>query len=323
MIAAQAPAPEAAATPTTKAPPAGTPSLRVAGPATPVGGALLQRCAACGTPRRSVAAGAGDDGGACACGATATVATAKAPQPDSNDPLAGMLARAVAQRAEAAAPAADAPPHYKGSETEAPGVRDPDKALEYARQLAIGYVEAARQALREIIAGEVEDAYLYSEAMSRHFLSATPDQQVAILKAYDRIADTLKVDNYVVTRGRTAVDGNRNPCKDTLAYWRDRDDLVYLCPMFWQLSPFCRAITLIHEGAHDADVDKHIAGHQSGRGGAMYPKAGEEEMQGPDKATTAERHSNPDVYAFFAAHIAAGADRTQTCGRPKGKGKRK
>jgi hypothetical protein len=232
-----------------------------------------------------------------------------------------MLARAVAQRAEAAAaPAGDAPPHYKGSETEAPGVRDPDKALEYARQLAIGYVAAARQALREIIAGEVEDAYLYSEAMSRHFLSATPDQQVAILKAYDRIADTLKVDNYVVTRGRTAVDGNRNPCKDTLAYWRDRDDLVYLCPMFWQLSPFCRAITLIHEGAHDADVDKHIAGHQSGRGGTMYPKAGEE---GSDQTTPADRHSNPDVYAFFAAHIATGADHVQTCGRPKGKGKRK
>ena len=140
MIAAQAPAPAASAP--EKAPPTAAPSLRVADTTTPAGGALLQRCAACGTPRRTIAAGAGDDGGGCACGAPATATAANAPQPDRSDPLAGLLARAVAQRAAAAAP-----PHYKDSETEAPGVRDPDKVLDTARKQALRFVNAARAAL--------------------------------------------------------------------------------------------------------------------------------------------------------------------------------
>lgn len=303
MIAAQAPAPVAAAT--EHAPSATAPSLRLAGPAAPVDGPLLQRCAACGTPRRSAAAAAGDDGGGCTCDTTATATAANA-KVDRDDPLAGMLARAVAQRAAAAAP-----PHYKDSETEAPGVRDPDRKLDAARRLALRFVNAARAALRTGIDNAPADPNsLYGKALARHFLNATYDEQVQILKNYDVILTSLVVDNYVVTQGLTPIGGEDHPCAGTFANWNKLDDLVYLCPMFWKLSPFCQAITLIHEGAHDADVDAHLSYHQQPRGSGFYSEAG---GLVPEGVTTQHRIENPDVYGFFAAHVAKGSDTKVLC----------
>ena len=151
-------------------------------------------------------------------------------------------------------------------------------------------------------------------ALARHFLNVTYDDQVTILKAYDVIVTSLVVDNYVVTRGLAPVDGKADPCKGTYAYWRKLDDLVYLCPLFWQLSPFCQAVTLIHEGAHDADVDAHLSFHYEPRGSGYYPKAGE---LVPSENTTEQRIDNPDVYGFFAAHIATGRDAPTACDEKK------
>jgi hypothetical protein len=300
MIAAPAPAP-ATAPPETKTP-VGAAQTHPARSAVAQTGPLVQRCAtaACGTPHHR----AGQAGGACDCAACS--GTSAAAKVDRDDALSHLLARAVAQRAAAAAP-----PHYKDSETEAPGVRDPDKKLESARRQALRFVNAARAALRAGIDNAPADpTSLYGMALARHFLNATYDDQVKILKAYDVILTSLVVDNYVVTQGQTPVEGEAHPCQGRFAYWNKVDDLVYLCPMFWKLSPFCQAVTLIHEGAHDADVDAHLSYHQQPRGTAFYTEVGAESPAG---VTTENRIENPDVYAFFAAHIASGKDTKVLC----------
>jgi len=242
-------------------------------------------------------------------GARATAARARQPstmaraarvapaQPE--DPLAGILARAVRQRA---APAGvlqrQAIPHYRDCVPSVTGVPNADELLEQARLRAREYVGAARRALASAPAAGTT----YAVALARHFVAPTAADRATIRGHYDTILAGLRVNNFICNSNAI--------CGGEQAAWHSSDDLLHICRPFWPMGRTCRAIILIHEGAHDADVDAAIAGHSPNRGDPAYP-AGNHAAPGTE--TTAGRMQNPDAYAFFAAHIWRGTDTGVTC----------
>jgi hypothetical protein len=192
----------------------------------------------------------------------------------------------------------EAPPHYRDCVPSVTGVDDADERLEEGRQRARGFVGAARRAL----ANAPTAGSTYETALNRHFATPTAAERATILANFDQIAATLRVNNYICN--------SQNICGTEQAFWIASDDLVHVCRPFWTLDTTCRAIVLIHEGAHDIGVDAAIAGHTDNRGDATYPAGN---RAAPAGETAAGRIQNPDAYAFFAAHIWRGTDTSRTC----------
>lgn len=209
------------------------------------------------------------------------------------DGAGGGAAPAPAAPAAAAAPA----PEYRDCSEAITGVADANERLETARQRAREYVGAARRVLGAAPAAGTT----YETALGRHFITPTDAQRATIEDAYRQILGTLVVRNYICN--------SQNICGTEQAFWLPDDDLVHVCRPFWPLSPTCRAIILIHEGAHDVGVG--IGGtHPPNRGEAEYPAGN---VAPPAGETTAGRMDNPDAYAFFAAHMWRNTDTGLTC----------
>jgi len=171
-----------------------------------------------------------------------------------------------------------APPAYRDCTAGITGVANANERLENGRQRARGYIGAASRALDSAPAAGTT----YATALNRHFIRPTAAQRTAIKANFDRIMRTMI----------------------------PQDDLIHVCRPFWGLSRTCRAIILVHEGSHDVGVDAAVASHPPNRGDAAYPAGNHPPPVGQ---TTAGRMTNPDAYAFFAAHIWRGSDTGRTC----------
>jgi hypothetical protein len=114
----------------------------------------------------------------------------------------------------------------------------------------------------------------------------------------------LQVRNFICNTGRIC---NRT----TQAFWIPEDELIHVCPHFWDTNTtICQAIIFVHEAAHDVGIDAVGPGHAPNRGSANYPTGN---VAPPGGQTTAARLNNPDSYAFFAAHIARDTDIGRSC----------
>lgn len=232
----------------------------------------------------------------CACGGTC-------PRCVAEELRRGRFARdgeveAAPPEAVPAAPAAEPEvPQYRDCTSGITGIDDANERMETARLRAREYVGAARGALANApTAGSV-----YDTALGRHFIAPTAAQRATIEDNFRQILGTLVVRNYICN--------SDNICGTEQAFWIPDDDLVHICRPFWPLSPTCRAIILLHEGAHDVGLG--VAGaHPPNRGSGNYPAGN---VAPPAGQTTAGRMDNPDAYAFFAAHVWRNADTSLTC----------
>ena len=178
--------------------------------------------------------------------------------------------------------------------------------LENARQRAIKYIDAARTVLSNAPA----PGSIYEIALNRHFVAPTAADRATINDHYGDIRNTLRVGNYICNTPRI--------CGTEQAGWGGltvfNDDLIHICRTFFdsKLDINCRAIILIHEGAHDERINTLLAGenHAPNRGSADYPPGN---TAPPAGVTTADRMDNPDAYAFFAAHIWRNTDSGRSC----------
>ena len=195
-------------------------------------------------------------------------------------------------------PAAPAVPAYRDCTAAITGVADPNDRLEAARLRAREFVGAAIRVLGAAPAA----GSTYATALDRHFIGPTDAQRATILANFQQIRGTLRVGNYICN--------SNNICGTEQAFWIQADDLVHVCPPFWELDRTCGAIVLVHEGGHDIGVDAAVAGHPPNRGDAAYPAGN---TAPPVGQTTAQRIQNPDAYAFFAAHLWRGTDTSRTC----------
>ncbi len=204
---------------------------------------------------------------------------------------------APADAGNAEALQAEATSAYRDCSAGITGIADANERLETARQRAREYVGAARRALGAAPAA----GSTYDTALGRHFIAPTDAQRTTLSNTYEQINNTLVVGNYICN--------SNNICEGEQAFWIPDDDLVHVCRPFWPLSPTCRAIILIHEGAHDVGIG--VAGaHPPNRGSAGYPAG---DVAPPAGQTTAGRMDNPDAYAFFAAHLWRDGDTSRTC----------
>lgn len=231
----------------------------------------------------------------CACGGGCPTCSAE------RRPIGQRAARdgADVAAADAAAPAtapAAAAPAFRDCTEGITGITDANERLETARQRAREFVGAARRVLGAAPAAGTT----YETALGRHFIAPTDANRATIEDTYRQILGTLVVRNYICN--------SQNICEGEQAFWIPDDDLVHVCRPFWELSPTCRAIILIHEGAHDIGIG--VGAHPPNRGEAQYPTGN---VAPPAGETTAGRMDNPDAYAFFAAHIWRDTDTSRTC----------
>ena len=194
-------------------------------------------------------------------------------------------------------PAAPAVPAYRDCTAAITSVADPNDRLEAARLRAREFVGAAIRVLGAAPAA----GSTYATALDRHFIGPTDAQRATILANFQQIRGTLRVGNYLCN--------SNNICGTEQAFWIQADDLVHVCPPFWELDRTCGAIVLVHEGGHDIGVDAAVAGHPPNRGDAAYPAGN---TAPPVGQTTAQRIQNPTPMRF-AAHIWRGTDTSRTC----------
>ncbi|MES2717463.1 MAG: hypothetical protein V4795_16985 [Pseudomonadota bacterium] len=235
----------------------------------------------------------------CACGGGCPGCASQAGATGSRSARDGGDAADVVAPAQDAAPtqAADPVPAFRDCSERITGIPDANQRLETARGRAREFVGAARRAL----AAAPTAGTVYDTALGRHFIAPGAAERTTIAASYGQILNTLVPGNYICN--------SNNICGSEQAFWIEADDLVHVCRPFWELSPTCRAIILIHEGAHD--VGFGIAGaHPPNRGSADYPAG---DVAAPAGQTTALRMDNPDAYAFFAAHIWRDTDTSRTC----------
>lgn len=188
-------------------------------------------------------------------------------------------------------------PNYRDCTPGITGIADSNERLEAARQRARDYVDVAIARLDNApAAGSV-----YATALNRHFITPTDAERTQIRNTYRQIRQTLVVRNYICNSNRI--------CGTEQAFWIAADDLVHVCRAFWDESLTCRAIILIHEGAHDVGI-RTPGGHAPNRGDPEYPAGN---TAPPAGETTAGRMNTPDAYAFFAAHVWRRTDTSLTC----------
>ena len=226
----------------------------------------------------------------CACGGGCPSCSSKRLAREGDAP-------AEAEGKQAAPVAGPEPPEFRDCSLRNTGIDDANQRLETARQRARDYVGAARGVLGAApAAGSV-----YATALARHFIAPSDAQRTAIDATYQQILGTLTVSNFICN--------SNNICEGEQAFWLPADDLIHVCRPFWELSPTCRAIILVHEGAHDAGISV-VGAHAPNRGSAGYPTGN---TAAPAGQTTGARMDNPDAYAFFAAHIWRNGDTGRSC----------
>ncbi len=190
-------------------------------------------------------------------------------------------------------------PSYRDCTENITGVSDANEQLEAARLRARDFVDVTIPALATAPAAGSNLA----TALARHFVNPTEDQRAQIRATYRAILPALRGPNFICNR--------QNICGINQAGWLPDDDLIHVCPLFWELDRNCQAIVLIHEAAHDAGINVS-GGHPLGRGTTVYPAGNQPPPSGETPAT---RMENPDAYGFFAAHIWRSGDTGKSCRR--------
>ena len=188
--------------------------------------------------------------------------------------------------------------------------------LENARLRAIKFIDTTVTALSNAPA----PGSIYETALNRHFVGPTAADRATISDIYRQIKDTLAVRNYICNTPVICENGEYANWGG-LSVWND--DLIHVCRAFFNpnVDITCRAIILIHEGAHDEgiDADTTTPNHTPYRGDdpdgngplpSPYPTGN---RAAPAGVTTAERMNNPDAYGFFAAHIWRETDTGRPC----------
>jgi hypothetical protein len=195
--------------------------------------------------------------------------------------------------------------------------------LENARLRAITFINAATTAL----SNAPDPGSLYEIALNRHFVAPTAADRATIAAKYREILPTLKVQNYICNTPNICAINHYAAWGGLATSWND--DLIHVCRAFFDptLVTNCRAIILIHEGAHDEGIDAIVGVAGGGGVGDHAPYRG----QDPDAAgprpisypfgntappageTTANRMDNPSAYGYFAAHIWRNTDTAHYC----------
>ena len=196
----------------------------------------------------------------------------------------------------------DAAPQFGSCGPAVTGVRNAPAAIEEGRQRAIQYVQAARTVLT---------------AAPRRGTDLRDGAEAPLHRPERRAARDdpclLRPDPVRAAPGEFVCEGDRNRCGSFQAGWLEEDDMIHICRPFFPLNTTCRAIVLVHEAAHDADVDAAETGHPPYRGWSTYPVGAEAPVV---PVTTRERMANPDAYAYFAAHVWRDTD-TGICTTPR------
>ena len=220
-------------------------------------------------------------------------------------------------------PAVPAVPTYRDC---TPGITlDPNAnlKLENARQRAIKYIDAAINALSTPpFVGSTVDI-----ALDRHFVTPTDAERATINDHYRDIRATLRVGNYICNTPNICAINHYAAWGGLATSWND--DLIHVCRAFFEptLDINCRAIILIHEGAHDEGIDAIVGVAGGGGVGNHAPYRGEDpDAAGPRPIsypfgntappageTTANRMDNPSAYGYFAAHIWRNTDTSHYC----------
>ena len=174
---------------------------------------------------------------------------------------------------------------------------NPRSALIQALDLAQRFVNGAIGKLE--IDPEVEPkGSSYQVALERHFLNPNKAQRMGILGNFRAIYERLKPGNVRCAANNQEQETCAQDIGGEIAAFM-RDEELVLCFNFWGLSPLCKAAILIHEAAHAIGIGNGKT-HPPYRGGAEYPSG----SISPSKDETAAiRTSNPDAYAYFAAHV--------------------
>jgi hypothetical protein len=141
----------------------------------------------------------------------------------------------------------------------------------------------------------------FRTALARHFGAPTWEERKQIIRSYRFILAALRDRAFRCAATADEIkECQSNPEAGITAGFSDGATAV-MCPAFWLESPklSCRAISLIHEAAHNRGMAV---------GGAHPPYRDSSEYA---KQTTSIRMGNPDVYAYFAADI--GRETVSTC----------
>ena len=213
-------------------------------------------------------------------------------------PLRWVFAERNTQVQRLAAPTTN--PKFQGCTKARTGRDDANEILGQTMNLALKYVEDARQALEM----PPEPASTYEEALQIHFGRVNNAQRRRILRRFGRIAKKLTVKNFKCV-SKCSED------QKAQAFWNDDDGLINVCPKFWVTGDnVCKAIIFVHEAAHDAEIDITSQKHLPNRGSKSYPTMDQPETK---QFSRSQRRRSPDAYAFFAAHVSNGMDTPGDC----------
>lgn len=190
------------------------------------------------------------------------------------------------------------PPGYRDCTPAITGIADANDRLESSRQRARAFIGVAISRLNNAPAAGTT----YETALQRHFIGPTAAERATIRATYQQIRDVLVVRNFICNSGAI--------CGGEQAFWLPDDDLLHVCRSFWGQGLTCRAIILIHEGAHDVGIDDAPGAHGPNRGDPGYPAGN---VAPPAAQATADRMNNADAYAFFAAHVWRNTDTGSEC----------
>lgn len=190
-----------------------------------------------------------------------------------------------------------ATPNFPNCTAAVTGVSNANEKIESARIRARDFVQAA---IKELGKTPVSGSVL-AVALARHFISPTASERASIRDTYRAMLPAFRVANFTCDI--------QAACGVRLAQWDPVDDLIHVCPTFFQQNLNCRAIILVHEAAHDAGIS--VTGNEPfSRGSASYPTGNQPP---PEGMTTAERMNNPEAFGFFAAHVARETDTGFDC----------
>jgi Domain of unknown function (DUF4157) len=127
---------------------------------------------------------------------------------------------------------------------------------------------------------------VYAQALARHFGHPITDGGRATIRGiYQRMLPTL-------TQSRIMC--NLRACDRSIdAFFESSDSMIHICRRFWFYHGVCRAIVLIHEGAHSAGINlSPQRRHNPNRGQSGYPGVGAQERHGVSRT---QQVSNPDA----------------------------
>jgi hypothetical protein len=179
----------------------------------------------------------------------------------------------------------------------ATGVPNINLKIENGRQRAIDFVQVAIRALGRAPTRAAADKN-YRAALKVHFGDADAAARTKIIEKYRSVLATLKAPASITCASSPDHKERCEKKASLFGFVIPGTDTIIVCPNIADESITCRAIGLIHEALHIHGIGAGST-HPPYRGTPPYPAPGP--MPAGESLTT--RIDNPDVYAYFAAHI--------------------